>query len=76
MAPRKKTFNAFYYFMLDFKARCERNGDHFPNGLKDVMEDAGMEWDVSKISYIIISMYHRHNESPCNHKSRSCNHFI
>uniref|UniRef100_A0A1B6J7Z9 HMG box domain-containing protein n=1 Tax=Homalodisca liturata TaxID=320908 RepID=A0A1B6J7Z9_9HEMI len=45
--PKKKTpRNAFYFFMLDYKARCERNGERFPNGLRDVQLEAGPEWNV------------------------------
>ncbi|XP_054264582.1 protein maelstrom homolog [Macrosteles quadrilineatus] len=45
--PKKKTpANAFYFFMLDRKAAYEKNGERFPNGLKDVSEVAGPEWAV------------------------------
>lgn len=48
MPKKKQPRNAFYFFMLEFKARCERNGERFPNGLRDVQEEAGPEWSVSR----------------------------
>lgn len=47
--PKKQPKNSFYFFMLDYKARCERNGERFPNGLRDVQGPAGEEWKVSAI---------------------------
>jgi len=45
--PKKKTpVNAFYFFMLERKAQFEKNGHKFPNGLKDVAEEVGPEWQV------------------------------
>ncbi|XP_012287911.1 protein maelstrom homolog [Orussus abietinus] len=44
--PKKQSRNSFYYFMLDFKAREEKKGRQFPNGLKDVQQDSkcSQEW--------------------------------
>uniref|UniRef100_A0A1B6KNM8 HMG box domain-containing protein n=1 Tax=Graphocephala atropunctata TaxID=36148 RepID=A0A1B6KNM8_9HEMI len=46
MPKKKQPRNAFFYFMMDYKARCERNGERFPNGLRDVQIEAGPEWDA------------------------------
>jgi len=46
MPKKKQPRNAFFFFMLDYKARCERNGERFPNGLRDVQTEASPEWNA------------------------------
>lgn len=47
--PKKTPRNAFYFFMLDYKARCERAGEKFQLGLRDVQGPAGDEWKVGSV---------------------------
>ncbi|XP_020290954.1 protein maelstrom homolog isoform X2 [Pseudomyrmex gracilis] len=44
--PKKGGKNAFYFFMIDWKTRAERQGAVFPNGLRDVQldPDCSAEW--------------------------------
>nr|XP_012217533.1 PREDICTED: protein maelstrom homolog isoform X1 [Linepithema humile] len=44
--PKKKSKNAFFFFMSDWKKRAEAEGREFPNGFKDVQADpdCNAEW--------------------------------
>lgn len=54
MPPKKKQpRNAFYFFMVERKGHYERNGERFPNGLKDVAELVDTEWKVAKYIFIL-----------------------
>ncbi|XP_048515333.1 protein maelstrom homolog [Athalia rosae] len=44
MPQKKKTQNAFSFFMLDYKKKHEALGVKFPGGLKDVANACSAEW--------------------------------
>lgn len=46
--PKKPPKGAFFFFLMDFKRRCEQNGERFPDGLKneDLKDNASREWQV------------------------------
>ena len=50
MAPKNKP-NAFLFFMIDWKKQKEKKGKYYPNGIKDVQQDAecNFAWKVSLI---------------------------
>ncbi|GLV36069.1 maelstrom [Carabus blaptoides fortunei] len=49
MPPKKKQYNGFYYFMLDFRKREEDNGQTFKN-MEEVSSAAGVEWQTMDLT--------------------------
>lgn len=66
--PKKPPPNGYYFFMKDYKAREERLGRRFPNGMKDVAELASDEWkslsQEEKDNYNRIAKEHRNDPRP------------
>lgn len=60
--PKKPPKGAFFFFLMDYKKRCEQNGERFPDGLKNeyLKENAGAEWKVGQIQqeteFVLIMM--------------------
>ncbi|XP_065209163.1 protein maelstrom homolog [Planococcus citri] len=66
--PKKPPPNGYYFFMKDWKAREERFGRRFPNGMKDVAIHASEDWKnlppQEKERYNKIAKDHRHDPRP------------
>ena len=66
--PKKPPPNGYYFFMKDWKEREERLGRRFPNGMKDVANEASDDWKnlspAEKERYNRIAKEHRHDPRP------------
>jgi hypothetical protein len=58
----KKTKNAFYYYMLDYKEEQKKINNFTFENMAQLADAAGIEWRVCNINIFYLNLFKRYNE--------------